>query len=335
MLWFLAPAALACAGLVHAPGATAEADASLALFEPGDGAVAVTYSVAYQGDAASFGWIVPVFGALVSVEDAEVETFEQLGWDTSPSVTYTRDGGCLFLASKGDLSDNGVDVVATGFTGTYDWAALTADDVASVEEWATENGWSIAASEVALASYVGTGSPLVLFRVSAEATSDLHRGLPPVKLTYEGDQVQFPSQMALGSEATAIATTVWVRGQGRAEVAGWTGVDGGERRADRGDSPEDAWLRIREQVGAGRGFVRTWAGTYDGAFVTRFDTVAPIALHDVDATFTVTDNTDEIRTEIAIPGREPEGDSAAWLLWVPALGWARRRARRDAAGSPR
>ena len=74
----------------------------------------VTYATTFAGDATSVGWIVPIFGAFVSVEDADVSTFDDLRYPTAPSVVYTRDGGggCFFLSKMGgDLGDGGIDAL--------------------------------------------------------------------------------------------------------------------------------------------------------------------------------------------------------------------------------
>ncbi len=75
MLMLLAVAgAYACGGLFAEHDTRVFSDAQLVLFEPGDGYVDVEYSIAYGGDASAFGWVIPVPGTFVSLEEGDPAT---------------------------------------------------------------------------------------------------------------------------------------------------------------------------------------------------------------------------------------------------------------------
>ncbi len=321
-------AAWPCAGLVHEVGATAEADANDVVFDVGDGTVTVTYATTFAGDATSVGWIVPIFGAFVSVEDADVSTFDDLRYPTAPTVVYTRDGGggCFLLPMKGgDLGDrNGIDVIAHGFTGTYEYVALSAASAADVGTWITDNGWAWSDSEALVQAYLDEDRDLVLVRVASTPGDDPARGLPPVAITYEGDALVYPARMALGSESPDQTASIFVRGAGRASESGWGVVEGGALDGVRGESPAVAWDRVRREAGDQRSLLLTWAGELDGAFVTRFDMVAPTASQDVDMVFSIGPDVTPLATVITVPGRRPEPEEGLVLL-LPIAAWWRRR----------
>lgn len=297
ILLTLVTAAWPCAGLVHEEGALAEARGSAVLFQPFDTTVTVTYEVVYDGDAADFGWVIPVSGPFVSIVDADESLFGLLREATAPTVI--RDfgdaggGGCAASKSDaggrgGDTAEfNGVDVVAEGFTGSWEYVALTATEADALRTWLTDHGWALEAGD-AIEHYVALGDTFVALRVapSIGATPDEGRALPPVAITYGGTTMRFPAYMAQWSGADPIATTVWVRGNGPAKLTdGWTaspmyalagGID------DDGAAVFEAALAAK---GADRGYAITWSGAWAGAHLTRFDTVAPRTAHTVDATF--------------------------------------------------
>lgn len=326
LLSFLIGTAWPCAGLVHEVGASAEADANDVVFDVGEGTVSVTYATTYAGDATSVGWIVPIFGAFVSVEDAEVSTFDDLHQPTAPFVGYTRQGGCFLLPTKGgDLGGNGVEEIAHGFTGTYEYVVLSATSAAEVGLWIEENGWAWSNSEPLVQAYLDEDRDLVLVRVASTPADDPERGLPPVTITYEGDAMVYPARMAQGSESPDQTATIFVRGTTRATVSGWGVVEGGALDGVRGETPQVAWDRVRREAGDERSLLLTWAGELDGAFVTRFDVIAPTDAHDVDMVFTAGVDVTPLATEITVPGRRPEPEEALVLVLPFAAWWRRRR----------
>src|SRR5687768_12918754 len=200
-----------CAGISHEEGVLAESDAAEVLFEVVPGQVAVSYAVRYTGDAPDMGWVIPVPSTPRSVEDGDAERIELLRDASQPIVEWIEEddssggGGCGCGATSkyglaGSVGDRGNDVtvVAEGFTGTYDYVAIAADEVADLEAWFADNGWTGLATED-LDHYVASGSTFVALRVVPDTAETPVEGreLPPVRITYDGDAMMFPAVMAL------------------------------------------------------------------------------------------------------------------------------------------
>jgi MYXO-CTERM domain-containing protein len=335
-----AAAAWPCAGISHAEGVLAESGAAEVLFEPvpGMGEVTVSYAVEYDGDAPDLGWVIPVPATPTQVQDGDPAVFASLREASQVVVDWTfaeDDGGgctCLGGASKGDGGgsrefQDGVVVVAQGFTGTYDYVAIAASDASELEEWFVQHGWTGLAADD-LDHYVAAGSTFVALRVvpeTAETPPD-GRSLPPIRITYGGDELVFPSVMALHGTLPTQRTTAYVVAPTRATtLSGWTSEDGATLSGGTDDDPVALWDAHLATVGAERAWVRSFAGSFEGDFLTRFDTLAPREVHDADAVFALEDSVDPIESRIALT---EDGASTAALLLLPLAGlgaWRRRR----------
>jgi hypothetical protein len=346
LLLAAAPAAFPCAALVHEVGALAESDAQeVILWQDGDEAV-TEYRVAYDGDAAAFGWIIVVPAGFASLSDGDPARFDALREATAPQVWTTSDaggdggGGCGCLgAAKGDAAGGrsnaldtggGWDILAEGFTGTYSYTAFSAEDAQGLGDALNMLGWPAEGAQASLETYAAEGGvDFVLVEVRPDvAETDGARSLPPVVLRSTADRLFFPSRMALGAQAEEMRTVVWVLGDERARVSGWDMVDLDQVEASGGETAEAAWDgALRDASAAGPAFARTWAGVWQGARVTRFETLTPTAAHTLDADFHADDGEVEQGSTVEVWATAMETGAA--LLLPPLLGagvWVRRRA---------
>lgn len=331
-----------CAGLFHEEGLLAESDVQEAIFEQTADGVQVSYLAQYDGDAASFGWVIPIFGEFQSIEDGDPERFTELREQTQPTVyrSYAEEEpacGCGATAGKADNSlgdtaatDRGFDVVAEGFTGTFDYAVIEGDDAQGILDWLDQNGWQIADSEAAISAYVAEGGvrfvALSLAPQSAETSSE-GRQLPPVVIQYAGDSMRFPATMARYGAVAEVRTTLWVLGEQQARVGGWSQTTLSPLEGSIDEEPEQVWLDgLRAMSAQSPVYNLTWAGDYDGAFLTRFDTLAPKEVHTLDVTFTADGGTNHASTEVWL---YEESSSSVGLLMLPLalLGAGLRRRR--------
>jgi hypothetical protein len=343
-MWILALVSIAwlCAGLVHDQTTHVESDAQEVLFTPSEGAVTVSYRVTYAGDSADFGWIIPIAGEFLDLQEGDEASFDDLRRRTGPLVTYHYDdegsAGCTCGGSKSGDSlqgrsnggDSGtLEVVAEGYTGTYSYQVVAASDAADLASWLDANGWSLS-SEEPVSWYVDRGYPFVLVSILPEVavTPEGGRVLPPVAISYSGDALVFPAVMGRYAMVEEQRTTVYVAGGDRASVSGWIASDLAPMIGDVQDDPtalfeEALWAA----GGSAPGYAVTFAGPIDDAYVTRFDTRAAAAAHVDDATFRVgTGSVGDVRAQIDLYQTPPY---AAALL--PGLGLAvwfgRRRSR--------
>lgn len=337
-LWFVVSSAWPCAGLVHEELVLAESDAASVIFERADAGTAVTYEVTYAGNAADFGWIVPVPGEFVAIAEADPQRFTTLDAETAPVVRSIADEPPTCGCAKGDLlaggderslgdTANGVDVVAEGFTGTYEYVVVAAADADDLTAWLTTNGWAAGSATGAIEHYVGLGDVFVALKVvpSVAQTPDEGRLLPPVTLTYTGDVMRFPAVMAAYASAEEQRTTVYVMGDGTAAASGWAAEDSPEIMGSFDDAAAALWEDELRSRGAVTEYSLTWTGELADGWVTRFDTIAPRAAHTADATFVVGPDARWHETSVTLY-EEPPSSSAAWgLLPLVALGWGLRR----------
>lgn len=333
-----------CANLVTVEGDIATSGTQELILETAGESSVVEYRVAYTGDAAEFGWIIAVDGAFESLEDGDAARFDALREHSDPAVWVQSVGegegggglGCGGAKSGGMRNEadtaggsQGLDVVAQGFTGNYAYVVLDPEDPEMLQDWLDSYGFDASASSATLQDYVDDGAQLVLLTVAPDrAETQGEAGLPPVRIQYQGP-MSFPARMARESAAPLMATTVYVLGEERAQVSGWSQEDLYEVYGD-GESAEEAWLAALLPVGLEQGYARVFAGPPPAgeasAVLTRFETRAPTDVHTVDPLFTTDDGDAEMRTEITLWS---EGSSQGWL-WLPVLGltlagWRRRR----------
>ncbi|MEZ4239765.1 MAG: DUF2330 domain-containing protein [Myxococcota bacterium] len=341
VMWALTQAstAWACAGLVHTEDTLAESDAAEVLYEVGDGTVTVTYGVRFEGDATELGWVIPVPGPVELVSDGNAEILASYRELSSPTVYRFADDagtptgcGCGAVANDkagGSLEsrggDNAVTVVGYGFTGTYDYTLVTAADAAALTAWFDDHGWAGLPAED-IDYYVATGQTFAAIQVSVGADQAEDHALPPISIRYQGDTLSFPAVMARHASVPTQRTTLYVVGDTRATVAdGWTQDDTDQLSGALSDDPLDLWTAHLTALGADRTYARTYADRLPESvfFLTRFDTLAPTAVHDRDVVLAFEDSIEPLGVEIDLEG---SGSGAAGIpLGLLALLWLRRR----------
>ena len=340
LLWTVT-AAWPCGGVFHAKGTLAESPAQEVIFREGDGWSEVDYRVEYEGDAADFGWVIPIPGAFVSLKEADAALFDTYRACTQPAVRYVGEdeegSGCGCAgASKNDaggLSDSDtrdVTIVAEGFTGDYEYTVLEATSTTGLVTWLDEHGWSTMGADAALDAYVAKGGfqfVSIALTPTVSETPKQGRELPPVRIRYEGSDLRYPAMMArVAMEISEIRTRIFVEGVERATVSGWSAEEVGTLHAPDGYGADDAFDdRLRALGGAQAGFGIVAATTcVDDALVTRFESLTAPSAHTVDATFAIDGGTTGLQTIIEVDSAD--GIDTGWLF-VPLVGlaWKRRR----------
>jgi len=344
MIWMMSAAAWACAGLVHEEGEAAEATGVAVVLAAGDDTTEVTYEVRYEGDAEAFGWLIPIPGAFVDLADGDANALAQLSSRSAPSVTVVSPApasggrGCGPLPKSGGVDEmtadeavagNAVDVVAEGFTGTYAYTVLDADDPEALAGWFAGEGWSPGVLEDDLAFYTERGDAFVALTLMDDEAGEGPEQLPPLSITYEGNELSYPSVMARHA-ADDQRTTVYVLGDSRAEVVqGWSMVDEPVVEGPEGAQAAEVLDDFLAELGQQGTWLRTWSGSSAderGPVLTRFDLYAPPEQHVADVVFGFDGSEQTQSTTIWLEGSASQ--AAAWLMpWVllGGLGLAGRR----------
>ena len=281
------PEAFPCAGLVHEVGELAESDAQEAILWQDGGESVIEYRVAYEGDASDFGWIIVVPAGFASLADGDAARFDDLRAATQPLV-WTYGGNA---GSRGPACGCSGNLAKGGFDGA---------------------------------------NALVLVEVRPDvAETDGVRSLPPVVIRSTAERLFFPSRMALGATADEMRTVVWVLGDQRARVTGWDMADAGDPVEAMGEqTAEEAWDEsLRTASSDGPTFVRSWSSAWEDGWVTRFDTLTPTPLHDIDADFIVDDGRDVSGASVEVWASIADSGAAVLLLPLLGAGVAVRRRR--------
>lgn len=363
--------------LFHTSAESAVSDTQRVLYEQIGGGTHAEYEVIYDGDATSFGWMIPVFGRLIEVTDREDGHLETLLRQSEPVVEYvsadpldTGDGadgggpscGCAGTkndeysisepGAKDDTSDSGddgdtasaadlssVDVVATGFTGTYTWQLIETETADDLVTWLSDNGWDEGDQRDVIESYVAEGGVTWLcvklaVDASGAETEETGRSLPVLGVSWEGDTMRYPAILAKNGEATSLRTTLLVVGESDATISsGWKVTTVGSLVGE--DLPADAFTGYLEALSATEAtYGLTYAGDYDDQRLTRLDTLTAAALHTADVEISFTGDATDVVTTIEVETSSTRRVSGAAALGLAAMLGVTLRRRSPAAGRP-
>jgi hypothetical protein len=242
------------------------------------------------------------------------------------------------MASKGDAnftSEGDVTVLYQGSTPTYDYTVINADSSDALMTWLSDNGWDPGETAASITDYVNEGGwQFVAVKTHMDAETDsVKTTLPPVKIRYAGDRIQYPARMGRYAQGDSLSSIVYVLGDQKARISGgWDQVDLPEV-GDEGENPDymqyEAYPERIAEIGSEGAYARTYADVYQSGWVTRFDTTSPVELNTVDVEFAVDDGTEAMHLVVTNKGPIACATSsgARSLGWLPllALLWRRRR----------
>jgi len=345
-------AAWPCAALVTTSSdAIATSDAQEVILERTETGTRTRYRVSYDGDAEHFGWLIVVHGQVGEgdVTEADAIDFDELREATQPR-TETYDfssgdgagGGCIgcsdSFSSKGDVmagnafsADTGsaIEVVAEGYAGPFHYQVLDAEEPEALTAWLEENDFDLGGTATTLEEYVDEGGfsfVAVTLTPDDAVTPSEGRTLPALSIESDSDTLHYPARMALTGMAEEVRTTVWLIGDTEAQaIEGWDSEPVAE--IDLDGTAEDTYDSLLRTMAFSRvipTYAQVYSQSFDGAWVTRLDTLAHRSVHTVDPQFDFMADSTENRTIIVQWGDSSE--AAGWLI-LPLLGvgWARRR----------
>ena len=287
--WLWTAVALGCGGMFGPVDGEVFSDAQQVLFELGSDTVQVEYLVDYAGDQADFGWVIPIPGTFVGLDEGDTERFDALRWDTLPEIEYVAEGtsGNCAPATKGEANLAGgrsgdLTVVASGRAGVFEFTVIEADSAVPLTLWLEDNGWDVGPSFPAIEEYVLEGGwQFVAISLSEDVPAETADGAGQsvARISYEGASMRFPARMSRYSMAPEQKTTIYVVGDQRATMTGWdvTDLPGGEY-VGYWDFNDGVRVAAAEQAR----YAVTFADELDGQWVTRFDTITDSDKHEAD-----------------------------------------------------
>ena len=181
----------------------------------------------FCGKSTDFGLILPVPSPLsASPALASASLMTELDTLSAPSieeieVCESEGVGCGMATKAGDgalgpeRTNQGVDVIAAGRVGDFDWVQIQADQATAFTDWLDANGYPHqAAADQLFASYVAKGWYFVAFKITASPTAppvgyELCGELGPISLSFPTTTPVVPARIAAAAESSYVVWDVY------------------------------------------------------------------------------------------------------------------------------
>ena len=274
----------ACGGFFCSQNAPVNQAAERIIFsENGDGTVTAVVQIQYAGPSERFAWVLPVPGVPdIGVSSDAVFTRLQSASNPQYNLTTTVEGTCRtdgdFAAADGsvggsasnaapnqDGSGGGVNVLASGSVGPYDFVVIMVepqrDDLADVAiEWLQDNNYDVTAvAPDLIRPYLEDGMNLVAFRLT-KGNSD--GDIRPVVLTYDTESPMIPIKLTAVAADDNMGVLVWVLSEERAVPINYRSLQLNEALINwfNASSTYNDVINIAADEAGGQGFVTEFAG---------------------------------------------------------------------------
>ena len=182
--------------------------------------------IKYQGDPSSFAWVLPISGTVDVGLSADV-VFSALDGSTrtqvlSPPQNCPPPPNCNNFASPssaGSSSDaaarDGVEVTKQEVVGPYLTVQLKATDPVALQNWLTQNGFSVPADvKPVVDQYVAEKFDFLAMKlIPGKGVQDMR----PVRVTSKGASAVLPLRMVAAGTGAVVGITLWVVSEGRYE----------------------------------------------------------------------------------------------------------------------
>jgi hypothetical protein len=294
--------AQACGGFFCSASAPINQAAERIIFSKNpDQTVTAVVQVQYQGPSEEFAWVLPVPG-IPEVDVSSDLAFTRLQQASNPQYNLTTvvEGRCKQVrgsssssafgptedsGSGGAGGNGGVNVLASGTVGPYDYIVIEPDmsyeelgDIAV--EWLTSEGYDVVPPggdpddiSTLLGSYLQGGMNLIAFRLTKGNDAGTIR---PIRITYESDQPMIPIRPTAVAANDDMGVMVWVLGESRAVPVNYKALELNQALINwlnGGRNYNQVVVAAANQAG-GQGFVSERAGPsedYDNVIILDFE----------------------------------------------------------------
>lgn len=253
------------------------------LFSVENGVVTAHVQIQYAGDAADFGWLLPL-PSVPTLSLGSEEVFTQLTTATQPEyrVTQVFNGACggrggVGLANAAPGAESGVDfsqggpspLVTQSSIGPYDYAVLRADSKTEMLNWLTNNRYFIpVGTDESVTPYINPGAYFLALKLkSGKSAGDIQ----PVVLTYPSQLPMIPIVLTSVAAQPNMGVLVWMLGEARAIPRNYNHVIINDAQIDwlnRAQNYNDVIIRAVSETPEKHAFVTEYAGT-SGVMATR------------------------------------------------------------------
>jgi hypothetical protein len=273
--------AQACGGLFCSSSNPVNQAAEQILFvDNPDGTITAVIQIMYEGPAHEFAWVLPIPGE-PEIAVSSDQALDALKQATNPlyQLTTTQSGSCgqsrglsapgaaSFGNDDADSESGGVNVVASGAIGPYDYTVISFDpqleDPADVAiEWLTDNAYDVGAlGPDLLRPYLEEGLNLLAFKLTKGNDSGSIR---PVMITYEAELPSIPIRPTAVAANDDMGILVWVLSDERSVPENYKSLELNEGLLDwfNPNNNYNAVVTAAADEAMGQGFVTEYAGKH-------------------------------------------------------------------------
>lgn len=281
------PSAQACGGLFCSSTNPVNQAAERIIFAQEGNRTTAVIEIQYQGPSERFAWVLPVPG-VPEIGVSSKQALDRLQQATNPVYSFnTTSETCNFRGSpqstagnannaSGNGDDHGVNVVASGTVGPYDFNVISvsqnaADPAELALQWLADNGYDVSLlGEDILASYLEEGLNLAAFRLTKNSNAGSIR---PVLISYQSDQPVIPIRPTAVAANPDMGVMVWVVGAGRAVPTNYRSLilnDALINWFNPGSTYNDVVIAAADEAG-GHGFVTEYASAENDSMAIDFE----------------------------------------------------------------
>jgi hypothetical protein len=236
--------------------------------------------IKYTGPASKFSWIVPVTSTPTVTIGSDI-LFERIEPPTRPSfnISYQLEGncsgvsgvgaGCGSAASGGSASSPGfgpvadagvgVDVLATGSVGPFDYVVIKSQDGATLQTWLTDNGYYVSPDSTTIINdYVGGQYSFVAVKLQNGQNTSAIR---PIVLHLAATEACLPLKLTAIASTPDLRINVWVLADARAVPLAYAEIVLNQAKLDwfTGGSNYDQLLKDAANEAGGDAFAVEYA----------------------------------------------------------------------------
>lgn len=266
--------ALACGGFFCDFVPIDQAGEQIVFRQEGDATTAMI-KIDYVGNAADFGWVLPVPNT-PEISLGSDQIFTELELATRPQFLLERKGeGCPVPESRDGLTatavpaanpevDNGVTVEQSLSVGPFDAQVISSDDPAALATWLADNNLDLTEQGSALlAPYVQAASKFVVLKLKNNASVG---SIQPVILKYQASKPVIPMTLTAVAAQDDMGVLVWLLGNGRGVPVNFKHVTPNYSRLNWFSGTRSAYASYQNLITAamdeagGQGFATDFAG---------------------------------------------------------------------------
>lgn len=177
-----------------------------------DDTITAYVQINYTGSAPDFSWVVPV-PSVPELDVAEIESFDELSLLTAPVFIPPTMPDCapipeMAMSSAVMEDGGGVDVLASGAVGPYNYDVITSPDPQAMISWLRDNDYRVEpAMEPLIAVYNEEGMVFLAMKLQPDEGAD---DIQPVVMTYDSTQPMIPLRLTAVAANPNMTVLTWI-----------------------------------------------------------------------------------------------------------------------------